>query len=58
MIINNHADKEHMDFTGSPKRWAMSTKHRHWLSYYSDHEDYNKLPSSHSFFQPLRAYMY
>jgi len=41
--INNNADKKHNNLRGSPKRWATSTNHRYWLSYYLDQGDYNRL---------------
>jgi hypothetical protein len=41
---------------GSPKLRATSTKHRHQLSYYKDHGDYNRLASSHSV--SLSLYLY
>jgi hypothetical protein len=47
MIINNHTHKNTDISRGSPKHWATSTKHRHRLSYYSDHGDYIRLTSSH-----------
>jgi hypothetical protein len=47
MIINNHTHKITWISHGSPKRWATSTKHRHRLSYYSDHGDYIRLAIFH-----------
>jgi hypothetical protein len=49
MIINNHTQIIDTGISrGSPKHWATSTKHRHRLSYYSDHGDYiSSLTLSH-----------
>ena len=49
MIINNHTKIINIEIScGSPKRWAISTKHRHRLSYYSDNGDYIILTIYHS----------